>query len=57
MNTSLRLYISIAMLVVLAGCATQGKLPPVISLDESVQVQFLPEPPMPVEKVESIRPN
>jgi len=33
MNTPLRFYVSIAMLVALAGCATQGKPPPVISLD------------------------
>jgi type IV secretory pathway VirB9-like protein len=28
-----------------AGCATQGKPPPSISLDEPVQAQPLPEPP------------
>jgi len=51
MNTPLRFYVSIAMLVALAGCATQGKPPPVISLDEPVQAQLLPEPPSPVEVV------
>jgi len=51
MNTPLRFYVSIAMLVALAGCATQGKPPPVISLDEPVQAQLLPEPPAPVEVV------
>ena len=29
----------------LAGCASQGKPPPSISLDEPVQAQPLPEPP------------
>jgi len=51
MNTPLRFYVSIAMLVALAGCATQGKPPPIISLDEPVQAQLLPEPPAPVEVV------
>jgi len=51
MNTSLRFCVSIAMLVALSGCATQGKPPPVISLDEPVQAQLLPEPPAPVEVV------
>ena len=39
------------ILLALAGCATQGKPPPVISLDEPVQAQPLPEPPAPVEVV------
>jgi hypothetical protein len=34
-----------------AGCASQGKPPPSISLDEPVQAQPLPEPPAPVEVV------
>src|SRR3546814_10468969 len=38
-------------LLALAGCATQGKPPPTISLDEPVQAQPLPEPPAPVEVV------
>ena len=29
----------------LLGCATRGKPPPAISLDEPVQAQPLPEPP------------
>ena len=37
------------MLLALTGCATQGKPPPSISLDEPVQAQPLPEPPTPVE--------
>ena len=39
------------ILLALAGCATQGKPPPTISLDEPVQAQQLPEPPAPVEVV------
>ncbi len=35
----------------LLGCATRGKPPPAISLDEPVQAQPLPEPPRPVEVV------
>ncbi len=43
-----------ALLIALAGCATQGKPPPVISLDEpaAVAAQALPEPPKPIEVVE-----
>ena len=37
--------------VLFAGCASQGKPPPSISLDEPVQTQPLPEPPAPVEVV------
>ncbi|WP_321855491.1 P-type conjugative transfer protein TrbG [Paraburkholderia tropica] len=40
----------------LAGCATQGKPPPAISLDESVKAQPLPEPPKPVTVVEVPKP-
>nr|WP_228735196.1 P-type conjugative transfer protein TrbG [Xanthomonas euvesicatoria] len=40
------------ILLALAGCASQGKSPPSISLDEPVQAQPLPEPPKPVEVVE-----
>jgi len=49
-NPSLRFY-AFVMLAALTGCATQGKPPPVISLDEPVQAQLLPEPPAPVEVV------
>jgi len=46
----------VLMLVVtmpsLPGCATQGKPPPGISLDEPAQAQLLPEPLKPVEVVE-----
>lgn len=37
---------------VLSGCATQGKQPPTIALDEAVQASPLPELPKPVEVVE-----
>ncbi len=43
--------ILLASTVLFTGCATQGKPPPVISLDEPVQAQPLPEPPVPVEVV------
>jgi type IV secretory pathway VirB9-like protein len=39
------------LLALFAGCASQGKPPPSISLDEPVQAQPLPEPPKPVEVV------
>lgn len=51
MNVPFRFYALPLMLLVLAGCATQGKPPPTISLDEPVQAQPLPEPPKPVEVV------
>ncbi|MEB2349612.1 MAG: P-type conjugative transfer protein TrbG [Comamonadaceae bacterium] len=41
----------LASTVLFSGCATQGKPPPVISLDEPAQAQPLPEPPAPVEAV------
>ena len=41
MNLSFRIYVSVLMLAALAGCATQGKPPPVISLDEPVQALSL----------------
>ena len=51
MNLSFRFYALPLMLAAVAGCATQGKPPPTISLDEPVQAQPLPEPPAPVEVV------
>nr|WP_240475931.1 P-type conjugative transfer protein TrbG [Xanthomonas arboricola] len=42
----------LTLVAALSGCASQGKPPPRISLDEPVQAQPLPEPPMPVEVVE-----
>ncbi|PLC50895.1 P-type conjugative transfer protein TrbG [Pollutimonas subterranea] len=38
-------------LIVLSGCATHGKPPPAISLDEPVRAERLPEPPSPVEVI------
>ena len=43
--------ILLASTALFSGCATQGKPPPVISLDEPVLAQPLPEPPAPVEVV------
>ncbi|MBN8712817.1 MAG: P-type conjugative transfer protein TrbG [Xanthomonadales bacterium] len=43
-------------LVALSGCATQGKPPPAISLDEPVQAESLPEPAKPVAVVEVPKP-
>jgi len=50
-NTSLRFYAFVLTLAALSGCATQSKPPPIISLDEPVQAQLLPEPPVPIEIV------
>lgn len=51
MKPSSRFYALPLTLLVLSGCATQGKPPPAISLDDTVQAQPLPEPPKPVEVV------
>jgi P-type conjugative transfer protein TrbG len=58
MNTYLRKSVLPLILLVLAGCATQGKPPPTISLDEPVAVaaQPLPEPPKLIEVVEVPKP-
>ncbi|SDH78658.1 type IV secretion system protein VirB9 [Pseudomonas flavescens] len=56
MNPSFRFYAFALTLAAstssLLGCASQGKPPPRISLDEPVLAQPLPEPPKPVEVVE-----
>ncbi|SOE50435.1 P-type conjugative transfer protein TrbG [Orrella dioscoreae] len=52
MNLPFRFYALPLLLLALSGCATQGKPPPTISLDEPMQAQPLPEPPKPVEVVE-----
>ena len=56
MNPSFRFYAFVltlaASVLSLPGCATKGTPPPIISLDEPVQAQPLPEPPKPVEVVE-----
>ena len=51
MNLYFRKSVLPLILAALAGCATQGKPPPAISLDEPVQAQPLPEAPKPVEVV------
>ncbi|MDP3750789.1 MAG: P-type conjugative transfer protein TrbG [Polaromonas sp.] len=58
MNTHLRKSVLPLLLLALAGCATQGKPPPTISLDEPIAVAArpLPEPPQPIEVVEVPRP-
>ena len=58
MNTYLRKSVLPLILLVLAGCAAQGKPPPTISLDEPIAVaaQQLPEPPKPIEVVEVPKP-
>lgn len=54
MNTHPRKSVLPLIVLVLAGCATQSKPPPTISLDEPVAVaaKQLPEPPKPIEVVE-----
>lgn len=42
----------VLVVVALSGCATQGKPPPTIALDEAVQANPVPELPNPVEVVE-----
>ena len=43
MNPRFRTYASVWACAVLAGCATTGTPPPVISLDEPVQAEALPD--------------
>nr|WP_196303204.1 P-type conjugative transfer protein TrbG [Ralstonia solanacearum] len=52
LNPLSRICAFMLVVVVLSGCATQGKPPPTIALDEAVQASPLPEPPRPVEVVE-----
>lgn len=46
----------LSLLGALAGCATQGKPPPTISLDGAVKAEPLPEPPKPVVVVKVPKP-
>ncbi|MHA6912844.1 P-type conjugative transfer protein TrbG [Ralstonia pseudosolanacearum] len=52
MNPFFRFCTFVLALAALSGCASQGKPPPAISLDDPIQAQPLPEPPKPVEVVE-----
>jgi len=49
-------YTVTASLLLLAGCATAPKPPPVISLDKPVRAQPLPPPPKPIAVVEIPKP-
>ncbi|CAG0981061.1 Type IV secretion system protein PtlF [Burkholderiales bacterium] len=60
MKTQIRIYalplILSATLVTVSGCATHGKPPPDITLDEPVAAHALPELPKPIEVVEVPKP-
>jgi len=45
-----------ATLATLTGCATHGKPPPDITLDDPIAAHALPEPPKPIEVVEVPNP-
>ena len=51
MKPTLRISVLMSLLAAFAGCATQGKPPPTIPLDEPVAAQVLPELPKPIELV------
>jgi type IV secretion system protein VirB9 len=55
MKTTLHIYVFLSLLVAtsmtLSGCATPGKPPTIITLDEPVAAQPLPELPKPIEVV------
>ena len=55
MKTRFRIYalplVMVATLAIITGCATHGKPPPAITLDEPVAAQLLPEAPKPIEVV------
>ena len=44
-------FVMIATLATITGCATHGKPPPTITLDEPVAAQLMPEPSKPIEVV------
>ena len=54
-NSVLPLILS-ATLATLTGCATHGKPPPDITLDDPIAAHALPEPPKPIEVVEVPKP-
>ena len=41
----------LTLALAIAGCASTGKPPPTITLDEPIEAKPLPEPPQPVEPV------
>ncbi|MBN8780362.1 MULTISPECIES: P-type conjugative transfer protein TrbG [unclassified Thiobacillus] len=55
MKPTLRIYVFLCFVaatsMTLSGCATSGKPPPTITLDEPVAAQLLPELPKPIEVV------
>ena len=55
MKTNFRIYalplVVVATLATFTGCATHGKPPPAITLDEPVAAHLLPEAPKPIEVV------
>ena len=55
MKTRIRSYafpvVVLATLATISGCATHGKSPPTITLDEPVAAQLLPDAPKPIEVV------
>lgn len=55
MKTRIRSYalpvVMVATLATIPGCATHGKPPPTITLDEPVAAQLLPDAPKPIEVV------
>ena len=56
MKRAMTAIAALGALAALSGCATQGKPPPAISLDEPVQAEPLPEPAKPVAVVEVPKP-
>ena len=51
MKPTLHISVWVSLLAAITGCATQGKPPPAITLDEPVAAQVLPELPKPIEVV------
>ena len=51
MKPTLHISVIVSLLAAITGCATQGKPPPAITLDEPVAAQVLPELPKPIEVV------
>lgn len=51
-----RMYVFPLILMAVAGCASRGTPPPIITLDEPGPVEPIPEPPKPVQIVEVPQP-